>query len=96
MKLLKDVHYKKHVLVCCNERIDRECCANVSGKEIFAELKRWVIEQHLSSDIWVTRTGCLGFCNKIGTTVVIYPDKKWFLETRMGEIDKIKQELICQ
>ena len=95
MKLIKNLLYKKHVLVCCNERTDRECCANVSGKEIFTELKRWVIEQHFSSDIWVTRTGCLGFCNKIGTTVVIYPDKKWFLETRMEDLDKIKQELIC-
>lgn len=93
MKVLS-VTPRKHVFVCVNERLDgRDCCADVCGKEIFAELKRWVIDNHLS-DIWVTKTGCLGFCNNVGATVVIYPDKRWFLETRMDDIDKIKEFLV--
>ena len=95
MKIATQLPYKKHVLVCCNERIDgRDCCANVCGKDIFLELKRWVIENNLTTDIWVTKTGCLGFCNSIGTTVVVYPDKRWFLETRMDDVENIKKFIL--
>ena len=93
MKLVSDMPYKKHVLVCCNERTDRECCSNVGGKEIFVALKQWVITQRLTGDIWVTRTGCLGFCNNIGTTVVIYPEKKWFLQVTIEDIERLKDYL---
>ena len=84
---------RKHVFVCVNERTDgRDCCANVQGKEIFTELKQWVIAER-RSDIWITKTGCMGFCNASGTTIVVYPDRKWFLEATMDDIKKIKDFL---
>ena len=95
MKIETNLPYKKHVLVCVNERTDgSDCCANVHGKEIFLELKKWAI-QNSNSDIWITKTGCLGFCNNIGTTIVIYPKKIWFMETTMKDIEKIKKALIA-
>lgn len=89
MKSLGKPHYKKHVLVCVNERAHESCCARVQGQEIYEKIKHWVRENHLGHDIWVTRTRCLGFCNDVGTTVVIYPDKLWFIEVTLEDVEKI-------
>ena len=85
----------KHILVCTNERDDgRDFCAKVDGIEIYRNLKEWIKSNGLSSSVWVTRTGCLGFCNEEGTTVVIYPDKRWFYKVRKENIEEIKQMLV--
>lgn len=86
---------KKHIFVCVNERTDgRDCCAHVKGTEIFYELKRWAIENGLASEVWVTKTGCLGFCNNVGANVVIYPEGTWFLQTTMEELEKVKEAIL--
>ena len=86
---------QKHVLVCTNERTDgRECCLGVKGYEIFRELKNWVKSNGLASSVWVTRTGCLGFCNNTGATIVIYPDQIWLKEVKIEEIEKIKSMIL--
>jgi (2Fe-2S) ferredoxin len=78
---------RKHVFVCCNERDDgRDHCAKVGGWEIFRALKEHVKSHGLASRVWVTRTGCLGFCNRVGATVVVYPDQKWFLHVTMDDL----------
>ena len=85
----------KHIFVCTNERTDgRDCCSKVKGHEIFAELKNFVRASGLSSSIWVTRTGCLGFCNDAGTTIAIYPEQLLFKEVKMEDINKIKQYIL--
>ena len=85
----------KHILVCTNEReTEKECCSKVQGYEIFRELKDWVKSRGLSSSVWVTRTGCLGFCNNIGATIVIYPDQLWFKEVKKEEVQKIKDFIL--
>jgi len=85
----------KHILVCTNERNDgRDCCSNVKGCEIFAELKNFVRASGLSSSVWITRTGCLGFCNDAGTTIAIYPEQLLFKEVKMEDINKIKQYIL--
>ena len=85
----------KHILVCTNERGQGEsCCLNVKGQEIYRELKDFVKENGLRSIIWVTRTGCLGFCNDLGATVVIYPDQLWFKEVKQDEVQKIKDFIL--
>jgi (2Fe-2S) ferredoxin len=93
MDIKTNLPYKKHVFVCVNER-EGSCCAAVHGKEIFYELKRWVISEGLTQSIWVTKTGCLGFCNNKGTTIVIYPERIWFLQTTKEDIGEIKKK--CQ
>jgi len=85
----------KHILVCTNEReTEKECCSKVNGYEIFRELKDWTKSNGLASRVWVTRTGCLGFCNSIGATIVIYPDQLWFKEVKKEEIQKIKDFIL--
>lgn len=83
-------NYAKHVLVCTNFREERECCAKVDGETIFFELKKFVKDNGLAGRIWVTKTGCLGFCNGEGTTVVVYPERRWFLRVKKEELASIK------
>jgi (2Fe-2S) ferredoxin len=89
MEVVREMPYRKHVLVCVNERGGR-CCKGTGSNDIFLELKKWVMENGLTQDVWVTATKCLGFCNDIGATIVVYPDKLWFLRTKMEELDKVK------
>jgi len=85
----------KHILVCTNEReAGKDCCSHVKGYEIFRELKDWTKANGLAAKVWVTRTGCLGFCNNAGATVVIYPDEIWFREVKKEETQKIKDFLL--
>ena len=93
MEQLK-LNYQKHVLVCINDRESGYSCSKVKGNEVFSEIKSWVVNSGLSSRIWVTRTKCLGFCNDIGTTIVVYPEQKWFTKVTLDDIDLIKKILI--
>ena len=88
------LHYHKHVLVCINERAEGSCCSRVGGYEIFRALKEYVQANDLAGEIWITRTCCLGFCNDNGTTMVIYPDRKWFTEVKKEELPKIIDEIM--
>jgi (2Fe-2S) ferredoxin len=91
---MKDLSYKKHVFVCVNEREDKSCCRNVYGYEIFKELKRFVLDNGLVNDVWVTKTGCLGFCNDVGCTIVVYPDKAWFMQTTKENLKEVKEFIV--
>lgn len=35
----------------------------------------------------MTKTKCLGFCNPVGTTIAVYPEKKIFTEVGLEEVD---------
>ena len=92
MKTATDLGYKRHVFVCVNEREEEKSdCKKVKGHEVFMELKGFVLKNGLARDVWVTKTGCLGFCNDVGTTIVVYPDKIWFMQTTEQDLDKVKE-----
>ena len=76
---MKEIGLKplKHVFVCINDK-QGDCCINVGGMELFLYLKQFVMENGLTSKVWVTKTKCLGFCNNTGVTVAIYPEGKIF------------------
>ena len=81
---------QKHIFVCVNKRDDgRPCCANVDGEFIFKELKQYVKGNGMAGSVWVTKTGCQGFCNDVGTTVTIWPDGMIFSQVKKEELDKI-------
>jgi len=96
-----NVDYKKHVLVCTKTREETEaCCANVEGEEIFMALKKYVIENGLVKEVYITNVKCLGMCNYMGTTIVIYhvdePDrlrKQWFLGVQSEDLEEIINEI---
>ena len=94
---METIQYKplKHILVCTNEREQgKDACSHVQGYEIFRELKDWTKSNGLASRVWVTRTGCLGFCNDVGATIVIYPDQLWFKAVKKDEVQKIKDFIL--
>src|SRR3989344_3821464 len=65
----RNMPHKKHVFVCVNEREQGSCCQKVGGFEAFKELKQFTRDNNLIADIWVTKTGCMGFCNDTGCTI---------------------------
>ena len=66
----------------------------MKGYEIFRELKNWVKSNGLAGSVWVTRTGCLGFCHNVGATIVIYPNQIWFKEVKKEEVQNIKDFIL--
>ncbi len=88
MKLI-NIKPTKHVIVCINEREIDSCCKKVGGEEIYYKLKEFVKNNNLIGKVWITRAKCLGFCNDIGATIVIYPECKWFKEVKEEDLDNI-------
>lgn len=85
-----------HVLVCTNERpAPKTGCATFGGMEFFMKFKQRLKDSGLIASHWVTRTGCLGFCNEVGTVVVIRrtgsPDK-WYTEVKDCDFETIWNE----
>ncbi|HII89276.1 TPA: (2Fe-2S) ferredoxin domain-containing protein [Candidatus Woesearchaeota archaeon] len=86
---------QKHIFVCCNDRgTEKACCMNVQGMEFFRELKQFVAEQGLIGKVFVTKTGCLGYCSDEGSNLVLYPENKWYIHVKPEELKKIKEDIL--
>jgi (2Fe-2S) ferredoxin len=64
-----------HLFVCANRREDSPlgpgCGAR--GDAVYDALKREVAERGAVSEVWVTKTHCLGVCPERGATIARYP-----------------------
>jgi (2Fe-2S) ferredoxin len=83
-----------HIFVCVNQRHtskDMPCCHDVGGEELYIELKKYVMMKGYTGRVWVTRTRCLGFCNAVGATVVMYPDGRWFERVTQNDLEALKK-----
>ncbi len=93
-----DLECQVHVNVCINEKpVPKSCCSRVGGLEFFNALKTKVRDLNLTNEIWITRTGCLGFCNDVGTTVAIHTvgqPSKWYSEVTAEDFDRIWNEIV--
>lgn len=87
-----------HVLVCTNLRTDgRTACADFGGKEFYKRVKEKLKSTGKRATHWVTQTGCLGFCNTVGTTVVIHrrgEAPRWMNEVTDADFDSVWQEIV--
>lgn len=84
----------KHVFVCVNERdSSKECCMKVGGMNIYDKLKQFVAQNGLTGHVWVTKSKCLGFCNNVGTTIVIYPEQEFYTEVTEKDLEIIYKKL---
>ncbi len=81
--------YKVHLFVCTNHKEGRDNCANVGGAEVCDKLKKWAKEHH-SSDVKVTRSGCLGKCSE-GVAMVMHPQQKWLTEVSLDDVEEVKK-----
>ena len=85
----------KHIFICVNERTpDRSCCNKVGGYDVFKELKDFVLSNGLASTVFITKSGCLGYCNDVGTTITIYPDNIWYTQVKKDETQIIKDFIL--
>jgi (2Fe-2S) ferredoxin len=66
---------KRHLFVCTNRRNPDSPLGGGCGERgaaVYAALKALVAERGETSSVWVTQTGCLGVCPKVGATVARY------------------------
>ncbi len=87
-----------HVCVCTNQRPDgRTGCDDFGGTAFHKRLKDKLKTSGKIRTHWVTRTGCLGFCNTVGTTVTIHrrgEPSRWFSEVTDADFDSVWEEIV--
>jgi (2Fe-2S) ferredoxin len=67
-----------HLFVCANRRegspLGPGCGAH--GDAVYDALKHDVASRGLVTEVWVTKTHCLGICPPEGATVALYPSRE--------------------
>lgn len=91
MKRVDTTSCRGHILVCVHERDNSTmpCCRNTHGELVYQRLRDWIEKHGMLASIWITRTGCLGWCNLGGATLVIYPEGVWYRAVQPGDVDEI-------
>jgi (2Fe-2S) ferredoxin/precorrin-6B methylase 2 len=81
--------FRRHVLVCTQEKPDGiPCCAGSGGRAILEAFKVEVEQRGLLGEVLVTATGCTGLCER-GPTVVVYPEGHWYTAVQPTEVGTI-------
>ena len=97
MKVIDASECQVQILVCTNERPEpKSCCKRVGGQEFYDRIKAKLKQSSLVNSHWVSRTGCLGFCNNVGTTITIHAkgkEPRWFSEVTADDFDRIWEEI---
>lgn len=96
MKPIDAQECQVNVFVCTHQREGRSACAQVGGQERYLELKNRVKALGLYNTHWVSRTGCLGFCNDVGTTIAIFrpgQPAQWQNEVTAEDLPKVWEEI---
>jgi hypothetical protein len=98
---MQNINFTKprlHLFICVNDRSKTNgkpsCCQYIT-EEDFRKIKSWLIKEGLSSTIYCTKTGCLGFCpskEDRGGVSVIYPSGR-FVKNIQG-VDELKKLII--
>ncbi len=91
---------KVHLFVCVNDRttipgMEKASCGPKINLQTVKEVKQWILQNGLATQVYCTKTKCLGFCHETGGTAVVYPSGKFFREVQSAEDLKqiIKEEL---
>lgn len=85
---------KMHLLVCCNDRssipgnITPSCSPRIREEDV-KEIKLWLRSQGHISDIFCTKTKCLGFCNENSSVICIWPQGKFIKIQNKEEIKDV-------
>jgi len=87
---------KMHVFVCINDRTGtsdlKPSCGPLITKEMVSEVKQWILSQGLAAEIYCTKAQCLGFCNKEGGVLVVYPQGRFV--KGLKDIEDIKKVIL--
>jgi (2Fe-2S) ferredoxin len=98
MKNVDSSRCRSHTLICTNQRSDgRTACHDFGGQAFFMKVKDRLKQTGKLSTHWATRTGCLGFCNSVGTTVVIHrpgEEPQWMTEVTDEDFDSVWDQIV--
>ena len=80
-----------HVLVCKHRRDHQgmPCCAHAQADQVYDDLRRWIASQAMLAKIWITPTGCLGWCHREGVTIAFYPQGIWYRAVTPDDVDEL-------
>lgn len=87
MKISKP-RFKKHLLVCENEKEAGACCGKKDSNHLREMLKKRIKEMGFSEEIRVSRTGCLDVCDE-GPNILLMPDNIWFSGVEIRDLEEI-------
>lgn len=94
---MEDINFRKpglHFFICVNDRTDipnntiPSCGPRITKQDVI-EIKQWIRENGWTTDIYCTKTLCLGFCNAEGSVLVVYPKGRFVKGIK--NIDDIKK-----
>jgi (2Fe-2S) ferredoxin len=86
--------FERLILVCCNEREKGEAaCANRGSAEFQKKLKEYAKSKGLQGRLRVSRSLCLGLCEK-GPNICVMPDNVWHSGVTDQDLDEIKRRWI--
>ena len=84
---IPDIHYKKLILVCTNDRDNgKACCKQRNSDQLYRSLKLAIAE--IDPMIRVSQTSCLGNCLS-GSIVVVMPDNIWLGDVKLTDVPEI-------
>tara|TARA_Y100000310_G_scaffold190615_1_gene190605 strand:- start:12476 stop:12769 length:294 start_codon:yes stop_codon:yes gene_type:complete len=88
---------KLHLFVCINERElnhpTPSCSPRITPEQV-KELKLWIRNQGLATQVYCTKAKCLGFCNQQASVAVLYPKGEFVQYQNIEELKQlIHQEL---
>ncbi|HEX7714914.1 MAG TPA: NAD(P)H-dependent oxidoreductase subunit E, partial [Bacillota bacterium] len=78
--------YRAHVLVCAGAGCISSGCKEVE-RNLLAELE----SHHLSEEVKVVETGCIGSCD-LGPAIVIYPEGVFYQKVKPEDVQLIVEE----
>lgn len=94
MNELNPKPFERIILVCCNEREPGEAaCANRGSGEFQKKLKDYAKSKGLQGRLRVSRSLCLGLCEK-GPNVCVMPDNVWHSAVTEKDLEEIKRRWI--
>lgn len=91
----QDSEYKAHLFICTHKRDGKDSCGPAGGEDLVDELKKWVKHESLKKDVKVSRSGCLGQCEK-GVVAVCYPQGTWYSKLKRKDAETLMKELKAQ
>lgn len=85
-------HPRLHLFVCVNERPKDHptpsCGPRIQPEDV-KELKLWIREQGLTTQVYCTKAQCLGFCNAESSVAVIYPKGRFVKYQTIEELKEL-------
>lgn len=86
-----------HIFVCINEKApEKSQCLKGEGERCVEWLKDQVEKRNLKGRLRVTKTKCLGYCDKEGTSIVFEPVHRQYSGVVLADVQKLFEEFLVE